>query len=292
MDAPTDAYGETPAERARRIALNHAMGMPDDFVMSPSVLEQHPAPRLPPGDVLPVPDPPTRFLAGRRDPAGRAARIIARRIPTLPNYRAIIPGGVWSDEATVWSIRPEADCLAALDEAAIPYARPAETIRTAIPSPVMITGPIDGVTYTMIARERETEWYEEAVIVSCELALRMRTISAVAAAHDVTGIEILSAFRTAPRSSFHTMGLGLDLFAFHTEDGTVLSVYEDFVETPAHTTCAAPRPDGSAGTLLDIACELAASHDFSSVLTPNYNDGHRNHFHVDIRPDDGRTFVR
>ena len=136
------------------------------------------------------------------------------------------------------------------------------------------------------------ERYDEVVIVSCEMALRMRTLSRIAAAHDVVRIEILSAYRTAPRSSFHTMGLGLDLFAFHQADGTVLSVLDDFVETPAETTCEASRPRGAAGTLLAIACDLAASHDFSSVLTPNYNDGHRNHFHLDCRPDDPRTFVR
>ncbi len=290
-DAGVDAP-ESPAERARRLELNRLMGMPEDFVMSPSVLEQHPAPELPPAVSLPVPPTPRRFLAGREDPAGRAARTIARRIPTFPNYRAIIPGGVWDDDAHVFSIRPEAECLAALDEAGIPYVRPPETITTPTPTPVEITGPIEGVSYGMISRERETEWYEERVIVSCEMALRMRTLSRVAAAHDVVRIEILSAYRTAPRSSFHTMGLGLDLFAFHRADGSVLSVLDDFVETPAHTTCDAPRGTGHARTLLSIACDLARSHDFSSVLTPNYNDGHRNHFHLDARPDDPRTFVR
>ncbi len=73
---------------------------------------------------------------------------------------------------------------------------------------------------------------------------------------------------------------------------TVLSVLTDFVETPAHTTCDAPRGRGHARTLREIACELAGTHAFSSVLTPNYNDGHRNHFHLDARPDDPRTFVR
>jgi|GEM_PF-927047 len=293
VDAGVDAPTETPAQRAHRIALNHLMGMPDDFVMSPSVLMQTPPAELPAAESLPVPPPPTRFAAGRRDPAGRAARSIARLIPTFPNYRAIIPGGVWDEDARVWSVRNEADCLAALDEAEIPYVRPPEHLRTAIPTAVEITGPIGGVIYEMLPRpERTLERIQQVVILSCEMALRLPTISRIAAAHDVVRIEILSAYRRAPRSSFHTMGLGLDLFAFHQSDGTVLSVYEDFVETPADTTCAAPRGRGAARHLLNIACELAASHQFSSVLTPNYNDGHRNHFHVDSRPDDSRTFVR
>lgn len=282
-DAGVDAP-ETPEARARRIALNHAMGMPDDFVMADSVLQQTPPPELPPGEPLPVPPPPTHFLAPADDPAGRVARAIARRIPTFPNYRAIIPGGVWTDDAEVFQIRSDADCLAALDAAGIAYQRPSESPSTVNPTPVEIT-EIDGVTYDMVRDG-------EVVVVSCEMALRMRALSRVARAHDVTRVEILSASRTAPRSSFHTMGLGLDLFAFHQADGTVLSVLNDFVETPAHPTCSAPPGRGRARALLEIACALAESHQFSSVLTPNYNDGHRNHFHLDSRPDDPRMFVR
>ncbi len=31
---------------------------------------------------------------------------------------------------------------------------------------------------------------------------------------------------------------------------------------------------------------------FSTVLTPNYNEGHRDHVHLDARPDDTRVFLR
>jgi hypothetical protein len=41
-----------------------------------------------------------------------------------------------------------------------------------------------------------------------------------------------------------------------------------------------------------IACDLYRSGKFQSVLTPNYNEGHRDHFHIDIRPDDPRAFLR
>jgi hypothetical protein len=58
-------------------------------------------------------------------------------------------------------------------------------------------------------------------------------------------------------------------------------------------TCDAPRPATQrARALLDITCRLAKSRAFSTVLTPNYNDGHRDHIHLDIRPDDPRVFLR
>ena len=47
-----------------------------------------------------------------------------------------------------------------------------------------------------------------------------------------------------------------------------------------------------AGETTRRTCELVESRRFNSVLTPNYNDGHRNHFHIDIRPADDRVFVR
>jgi hypothetical protein len=28
------------------------------------------------------------------------------------------------------------------------------------------------------------------------------------------------------------------------------------------------------------------------VITPDYSEGHRDHFHVDVRPEDPRLFVR
>ncbi|MEZ4252824.1 MAG: extensin family protein [Polyangiales bacterium] len=61
---------------------------------------------------------------------------------------------------------------------------------------------------------------------------------------------------------------------------------------PERETCvgAAPR-EARARALRTMACEMADT-GRSSVLTPNYNEGHRDHFHVDIRPDDPRLFLR
>jgi hypothetical protein len=73
----------------------------------------------------------------------------------------------------------------------------------------------------------------------------------------------------------------------------VLNVKTDFEITHHVQTCSAPAPKSEkARALLDIACRLGQSGKFSSVLTPNYNAGHRDHFHIDIRPDDPRTFLR
>jgi hypothetical protein len=275
--------GMTP-ERMRELAV--AVGAPPDFVLPPAVLQQTPAPELEPGPVPPAPSAPRRFLAPASDPNGALARQLARAIPSFYNYRAIIPGGAWTTSPrAVWQIRSEEACLRALDEAQIPYERVTEPLTTPTPTPVRITGAVGGVAYT-------TTRVADPIVLSCEMAARLPVLSRIARAEGVRRIEILSSHRTRPNISFHRMGMALDIFAFDTPRGR-LSVNDHFVETPAHRTCEAPEPsDWRAAALLRIACALATSERFSSILTPNYNDGHRNHFHIDIRPDDDRIFVR
>jgi hypothetical protein len=133
---------------------------------------------------------------------------------------------------------------------------------------------------------------DRLLVMSCEMAARLPALAEAVAPHDVRAVGVISAYREKPRSSFHTLGLALDMWRFYTGSGT-LSVDQDFEVTPEHETCSAPPASNErASALRDIACRLGRSRMFSSVLTPNYNVGHRDHFHVDIRPDDTRVFVR
>jgi enterochelin esterase-like enzyme len=280
---------ETFEQRDLRLEQNAIIGAPQEFVIPTTILDQQPPAELPPGAIPPAPRRPRRFGAPADDPAGAIARLLARRIPTFLNYRALIPGGEWrTDRRAVWQIRAQEDCYAALTEAGVPYQRLAP-LETPVPSPVTITGAVGGVTFRMLRVE------DGPLTLSCEMASRLPAIAAILREHEIRAVDVLSAYRTVPNQSFHRMGLALDLFAFESDDGTLYSVYDDFVESPAHRTCDrdAPRPRGrSARALVRIACQLAASRLFSSILTPNYNEGHRNHIHVDARPDDPRIFVR
>lgn len=272
------------AERMRELAVR--VGAPADFIFPPAVLAQTPPSTLEPGPLPAPPRRPRRFLAPPDDPNGPIAREIARLVPSFYNYRAAIPGGIWrTSRRAVWRVRPEADCLAELDEAEIPYEKVDESLGTPIPTPVRITGAIRGVSF-------ETARPDDSVLVSCELAARLPHLARIARREGTRRIVVLSSHRQRPQMSFHRMGLALDISAFDTRRGR-MSVNDHFVETPDHHTCDAPEPeDWRAAGLLRIACALAESNRWSSVLTPNYNDGHRDHFHIDIRPDDDRVFVR
>ncbi|GAB4210581.1 MAG: hypothetical protein OHK0013_31330 [Sandaracinaceae bacterium] len=275
------------AEREARRLRARILGVSTRYPIPPQVLEQTPPITLPIREPPPTPAPPSVFAAREDDPAGIAARRIAALVPTFLNFRGIVPGATWTTDArATWSIRDEDDCLARLERLGIDAIRFEEALETPVPTPVEIRGSIGEV-------ELRTVRPNERIVVSCELAARMPELARVLRTHGVRAMDVLSAYRPSPRQSFHTLGLAVDIASFETDDGRVLSVLEHFVETPSYETCQAPVPEGAeARTLLAIACDLAAGHTFSTVLTPNYNEGHRNHFHLDARPDDPRFYVR
>jgi hypothetical protein len=227
------------------------------------------------------------FAAPATDQAGRSARAIADRFAHVPNMRAAVKNSRWLvDPASSWSIRPETECLAELRKRgieAVHLRHPA----TLIPTPVVVVGggPVNGVYFRDVHEGRP-------LILSCELAARLPAIANIVRRYDVHRVDVLSSFRLGPQTSFHSVGLGLDIVGFQSDRGE-LNVLEHFVETPYSQTCLAPEPtDWRARTLLDIACALANTHRFQTVLTPNYRRGHRNHFHLDARPNDPRLFLR
>jgi len=132
---------------------------------------------------------------------------------------------------------------------------------------------------------------DRQVELSCELITRLPALSQLLRQHGVTRVHVNSSYRDQPRVSFHTFGLALDIAAFDTKQGPLV-VATDFELAPEVATCDATPQTERGRALLALACAIGQSGLFSSVLTPNYNAGHRDHFHLDVRPDDARLFVR
>ena len=234
-----------------------------------------------------------RQRALRRDPALVVAREIRRRVATFPNFRGQVPHGVFTeDPARVFAVRATPECLAELDR--ITRESPGfthesfRTGRSPIPSPVRLEGNLLGVSFRKM---RDGAPF----IVSCELAARLPRVAAVLRDHHVSEVFVLSSWRLEPRTSFHTMGMALDLARFVRDDGTVRDVEHDYPMHPDHPTCDGiePTPATDPGRALEaLACDLAERAGLSTVITPDYSEGHRDHFHVDVRPEDPRLFVR
>ena len=232
-------------------------------------------------DLSAPPSRPLSFAAPVDDPAGRVAREIASLVPRLPNLRARAPHGQWRlDDRARWSIRAERTCLDELRERGV-RAELFRTHLTPIPTPVRIQSDIGGVHY----RKRPGALH---FIISCELAVRLARAAPIFRAHGIETIDVSSSWRRAPNTSFHRMGLALDIQAFHGTRGTWVVEGQYPVDRTA-PTC--PVTD-EAPPLRRLACELAASGHLSTVITPSYNLSHHNHFHIDARPDDPRVFVR
>lgn len=221
-----------------------------------------------------------------RDPALAAADEIDRRVATFRAFRSEAVHGAWRD-AEPWSVRAGDACRDEARSLGLVLA-PIATHLTPIPAAVQILAPIGGVSFP---KEREGA----PLIVACELAVRMPRIAAVLRDHGIHEAHVLSAWRRQPRTSFHTFGLALDLTRFARDDGTELVVDRDFVQDPDHPTCdgvdRTPAHEPAAA-LRALACDLADRAGLSTVITPEYNEGHHDHFHVDVRPHDPRVFVR
>lgn len=204
---------------------------------------------------------------------------IARLVRDFPALRERSSAGLWRP-VEPWSISDADECLAALDAQGIDFRRVPAPHGPVI-HPVEITGPIAGVRY----RKRRTS---RPFIVSCELATRMPALSQVLQGEGVREVEVLSSWRRAPGTSFHTMGLALDLYGFQGE-GFRWTVERDFSDRRDAATC--PLPE-AADPIHRIACALWDSRRFSTVITPRYSPGHHDHLHVDLRPEDPRGFLR
>jgi hypothetical protein len=204
------------------------------------------------------------------------------RVADWPNFRHMYPMGTWEVDTAACTIpRTPAQCLAALDAAGVPY-EPLDHAESLI-APVRITGPVDGV---MLTSTRD-------IVVECELAARLPAMAAILKAREITEIGILSAHRPQAEYSFHAVGLALDvnwMKATHWQRAMWLK--SDFEKTPELLTCQAKHETGMSRTLVGAACDLWRERVFNTVITPNYNEGHANHFHFDVRPGDNRFFVR
>lgn len=85
--------------------------------------------------------------------------------------------------------------------------------------------------------------------------------------------------------SNHSWGRAIDLRYFFTDDGQKIDVNDPkqwVISTEATCKVARAKQTGTSKFLYDLACDIADKKVMSTVLTPNYNDAHRNHLHLDI----------
>lgn len=169
--------------------------------------------------------------------------------------------------------------------------------------PVRLPKDVGGVIYRTEAPQhtRETGPHD---VFDCRVVLALSDFSRILKAHDIDDVRIFSAFRPAGAKHLndegegvrHAGGLAVDIMrlgkrlAPGEKDRVWLDVLRDFHGRIGAPVCGAgaapPMPATSeAKEIRSIACEAADQHIFTSILTPNYDRAHRNHFHVEVTPD-------
>jgi hypothetical protein len=273
------AFGARAAQKVISIALLTALpgcvaGAPE----SPParVHTEAPSPPL-------VPAAPASEVAAPPDPGAAPAALAS---PAPPPRR---PGAYANldpdDDLVVGPPDEMADCEAELSRAGVTFRRATLAVRVPKRSKVVCGAP-QVVTYLKgpggIA-------YSSPPLLTCGMALALasfeRIVQDEAKRHlrsPVARVEHLGTYSCREIAAYpgwvseHSYANAIDLARFVLKNGTVVDVLHDFDlrEGPAK------RP---AGAFLRAVSRRANDEDvFSHVLTPFFNAGHKNHFHLDL----------
>jgi len=196
-------------------------------------------------------------------------------------------------------------CLEKLDQLGVAYQL---TQAKGVVDAVKLTDKLNGV---LIASTDTDQVSKDPM--GCEFVLHLWEMAEVLKAYDIYKIGTLGAYcyrcccywseenycrgpndpepdcTQAPWSGYssHSWGRAIDIRWLYKGSGEVYDI-----DNPAHwvawstssQTCGAAlsAQTGISKELYALACELSAKKVFGTILTPNYNDAHRNHFHADI----------
>jgi hypothetical protein len=166
-------------------------------------------------------------------------------------------------------------CLERLDGMGVPY-REARR-RPGIAIPIEVTGPVGGVTY-------ET-WSDRPLILDCSLVYSLAKAGRYLVEAGLTRARYSSAYqrrnvRGTNRPSKHSYGLAIDLHSLGD-----LEVADDYEQGLGDGMDCIGAPLTAGGTLLrTVLCRMERSGLFRNVLSPDYDEDHWNHFHVEALP--------
>ena len=214
--------------------------------------------------------------------------------PPAPHAKSSPSGGSKQAPAQRYGSLDRASCLAELTQRKVPFSTVAP--KKGVEMPIQLAGPVHGVTIRSAAsRPGKPTVYD---VLDCRLALSVTDLAAILSRHDVVEVVHFSFYRPGARigksgkPSQHSRGLAFDIGSLQLRSGTRISVEKDWKgdvgdEVQCPSSDEGPAEPG-AKLLLQVVCEAAQARLFNLILTPNYNQAHFNHFHLDLQP--GRSY--
>jgi hypothetical protein len=178
------------------------------------------------------------------------------------------------------------DCTAELDARHVSWKKAS---RPGIEDAVEITGPLGGVTFTS---------WGQPLVIDCSLAVSLDEAGHYLRALGLDTATFSSAYsrrkvRFTDHWSKHSFGLAIDVHTFSGPDLGTLRVDRDFEQGLGDEVDCVGAPLTQAGAVLEILkCQLVRSGLFQLVLTPDYDDAHHDHFHLQVKPWSERPQLR
>jgi len=164
-----------------------------------------------------------------------------------------------------------------------------------IADPVYVQPRFRSVSYRYVSRDEPSR-----MLMDCELAPRLDQLAQVLEELGIDEAIHIGVYNYRcigggdPDSgtctpSQHAYARAIDLWGFGLAGSDTEYVLErDWVITSG-ATCPGTATDEADRVLHEIGCRMYEDGIFQTILTPNYNDAHRNHFHVDMIED--RMFI-
>lgn len=178
------------------------------------------------------------------------------------------------------------DCLAELDARQVAWKHAA---RPGIAIAVELTGPIGGVALVSD---------DQPLVIDCSLAVSLDEAGRYLRALGIAKATFSSAYsrrnvRGTNRPSKHSYGLAIDVHTFSGPELGALRVDRDFEQGLGDEVDCVGEPLTQGGAVLKILqCQLVRSGLFHLVLSPDYDDAHHDHFHLEALPWAARTQLR
>lgn len=175
-----------------------------------------------------------------------------------------------------------ADCYDALDKLEVKYK--ALSAPRDVAMPVEVDGPLGGVTYV------STSGSPKPLVLDCSLVYSLAVVGPMLADEGVAYATYGDAYhyrfvKGTTRLSRHSFGLALDVHRFADAKGRTLSVAADYERGLGRGRDCLGRPDGDKARRLRILwCRLERSELFKLVLDPDFDEDHRDHFHLQALP--------
>lgn len=178
-----------------------------------------------------------------------------------------------------------ASCRAELTARGVPFKVAA---RPGIANAVEITATLGGLAYTS---------YGQPLVIDCSLAVSLDEAGKYVRALGLDKAMFSSAYsrrtvRGTDRPSKHSFGLAIDIHSFSTVADT-LRIDRDYEQGLGDDVDCVGKPLTQGGATLKILqCQLVRSGLFFLVLSPDYDDAHHDHFHLEVKPWGDRTELR